>query len=151
MKNIYLAGPISGQTYKEATEWRNEVRATLTDLGIKVYSPMRHKEYLQNENDLTFKDFGQVLSTSKAIMARDYQDASRCDLLLVNFNVPHPQLSAGTIMEIAWAYANHTPVVLVDHPKFNYARHPMIKEAISVLAKDLVQAVEVVKHFLLEG
>ena len=45
-KHIYLAGPIAGCTYAEATDWRDSVTAAF-DPGIKGISPMRMKEWCQ--------------------------------------------------------------------------------------------------------
>jgi len=40
---VYLAGPIKGLTYTGATDWRDEAKDALYDIGIAGYSPMRAK------------------------------------------------------------------------------------------------------------
>lgn len=47
MKKVYLAGPISGQSYDGATSWREEAKEELSSWSdIIGYSPMRGKTYL---------------------------------------------------------------------------------------------------------
>ena len=46
-KTVYLAGPISGLSYGEATDWRQEVQAQLQRCGIHALSPLRAKVYLR--------------------------------------------------------------------------------------------------------
>ena len=43
---VYLSGPISGQTYTGATEWREWVRTRLQP-GINAVDPMRGKHALK--------------------------------------------------------------------------------------------------------
>lgn len=43
MRRVYLSGPITGCTYKGATEWRTQVRLELEDAGYMVLDPLRGK------------------------------------------------------------------------------------------------------------
>ena len=49
MKNlIYLAGPISGLSYGESTDWRQYVMDNLHE-DVEGLSPLRAKDYLKEE------------------------------------------------------------------------------------------------------
>lgn len=166
---IYLAGPITGLSWKEATEWRNWVTRELQPLGIQVYSPLRFKNYLSHLDkssvdpsdsavELSGKDDKPVLadhydefvlSTQKGIMTRDRWDATRCDVLLVNF-LNAKKVSIGTIMEIAWADSKRIPTIVVMEPD-NIHKHAMLLEAAGYVVKSLDEAVLVVKALLMEG
>ena len=88
---VYLAGPITGLTWKDATEWRDTVRCVLQPFGISCYSPLRAKNYLSHldENNGGIADSYpkelSPLSTGRGITTRDRWDATRCDVLFVNF------------------------------------------------------------------
>ena len=49
MRVVYLAGPIMGNDYSGATDWRREAASKLESWGIRAVSPMRGKENLGKE------------------------------------------------------------------------------------------------------
>ncbi len=142
---IYLAGPISGLSYSESTNWRQYVIDTL-DPAIEGLSPLRKKEYLKGEESLGDQYSDWPLSTQRGIYARDRFDCHRSDVVLVNL-LGTETVSIGTCMEIAWAAQNNTPVVLIMEPG-NIHDHSMIREACPFIVNDIDSAVEVV-HALL--
>jgi hypothetical protein len=76
---------------------------------------MRAKEALADLESISghgneYKDRGPF-ATSRGVMTRDFFDCNRADVVLVNF-VGAKTVSIGTVMEIAWAYQKHTPVVV---------------------------------------
>ena len=143
---VYLAGPITGCTYGDCTDWRGWVIDNLPQ-GIVGLSPMRHKEYLLERTsgaDLghvadQYPDF--VLSSQRGIFARDHWDCKRCDALLVNMQDAE-RVSIGTVMEIAWAHAYGKPIVLIMEDG-SIHDHSMLREACPFRVKDLDEAVEV--------
>lgn len=148
---VYLAGPISGLTYGGATEWRDGVIRDLAEFGIKGLSPMRCKEFLQNETDgfsKTCEKYGHinVLASPRGIMTRDRFDATRCDVLLVNL-LGATTVSIGTVMEIAWADACRTPIVCAMEAG-NIHEHAMVNEALGYRVDTLEEAVSLVKAIL---
>jgi nucleoside 2-deoxyribosyltransferase len=152
MKTVYLAGPISGTSYGECTDWRIRVVQELFDVGIKGLSPMRGKEYLSHVKEFTsdgdkYKPYG-VMSTNHGIITRDRYDATRCDVLLVNF-LDAPKVSIGTCMEIAWADLARIPIVCAMEASGNAHEHGMILEAIGFKVPTLEEAVLVTKMILL--
>lgn len=143
---IYLAGPISGQSFEESTDWRQWVMDGL-DPRVEGLSPLREKGYLKNLGDLTGSYEEWPLSTQRGIYARDRFDCHRADLVLVNL-LGAKMVSIGTVMEIAWAAQNNTPVVLIMEPTGNIHNHPMLLEACPFIVHDLDEAVTLV-HALL--
>lgn len=145
---VYLAGPITGQTYSGATDWRDFAKENLNTVGIDAFSPMRGKQYLLQETSIGDAYEASILSTSKAIMTRDFFDCQRCDMLMVNFREAE-RVSIGTCMEIAWAYANRKPVVLIIENRGNLHDHAMIREACGYRVDRVEDAISVCKSVLL--
>jgi nucleoside 2-deoxyribosyltransferase len=151
MKTVYLAGPITGLEYVEATNWRNDAKLLLALNGITGLSPMRGKEYLSEVKEFTmdgdkYSSFS-VMSSNRGIMTRDRWDATRCDVLLVNL-LDAKRVSIGTCMEIAWADAVRTPIVCVMEPTGNPHEHGMILEAIGFRTASLNEAIYIIKAIL---
>lgn len=148
---VYLAGAISGSTFGEATDWRDEVKRQLKENGIDGYSPLRGKEYLEKVGRIenaydTVGDFGTPLSTSRGIMTRDHFDVLTCDVVFVYLK-DAKRVSIGTVMEIAWAYAYRKPVVMVVE-KGHLHEHPMIFEAVGYEVENLQQGIDITVSIL---
>lgn len=136
MQKVYLAGPITGVSYGAAVDWREQARMFLAPFGVLGYSPMRAKDYLQDES--VIKSFYQAdtpLSTSRGIMTRDRWDVRTADLVLMNL-LGAQRVSIGTMMEAAWADLLRTPIVLVMEAG-NLHEHPMLLEAAGYVVPDL--------------
>jgi hypothetical protein len=152
-KDVYLAGPISGLNFGECTDWRDTVRLQLSMAGIRGLSPLRAKEYLAALGDakLTgtgeeYRDLG-LMSTPRAVMTRDRFDASRCGVLFVNL-LGATKVSIGTMMEVAWADLNRTPIVCVIEPTGNVHEHMMLTEAIGFRVATIEDGIKVTKAIL---
>lgn len=145
---VYLAGAITGLTYDGAEDWRAYAKSELAASGIKAVSPLRGKDYLRGIAALTADCAGygdlNCMSSPRGIMTRDRFDATRCDVLLVNL-LGAERVSIGTVMEIAWADAVRTPIVVAMEPKGNVHEHAMIAEAIGFRVSTLTEALHVVK------
>lgn len=157
MQTVYLAGPIAGLSYEGATEWRTAAADMLEVVsyggltGVKTLSPLRAKDYLPKDKPLTNEDIDKyaaisVLSSPRGIMCRDHNDATTCDVMLI-YLFGAKKISVGTVMELAWAYQNRTPVVCVMEAG-NVHEHPMVAEAIDFRVDTLDEAVKVVKSIL---
>lgn len=136
MRQVYLAGPISGLTYGGATDWRKQAVDVLAEAGIEGLDPMRGKDYLADVGVLEGSYEDWPLSTSQGITARDRFDATRCDLLLVNL-LGATRVSIGSMLEIAWADSRRTPIVLVMEKEGNPHDHPMIRECAGFITDSL--------------
>ena len=137
---VYLAGPISGLSYRRAQNWRDQAAAALKPHGINALSPLRCKEFLSELPEIgpTGENYAHMspLATPRGVMTRDRYDATRCDVLLVNL-LGADRVSIGTVMEIAWADAKRTPIVLVMEERGNPHEHMMIAEAVGFRVKTL--------------
>lgn len=148
MKTVYLAGPITGLTFGEADHWRATTTSALANFGIKGLSPLRAKDYLADHGPLLASGYmDRVLSSPRGIMTRDRFDATRCDVLLVNL-LGAERVSIGTCMEIAWADAQRTPIVVAMEPEGNPHDHAMIQEAIGFRVASMEEALHVVLAIL---
>ena len=141
---VYLAGPITGLNFDEATDWRHNAQLYLKSHGIEAFSPLRGKQYLKNLKELSanakdYEGFYSVLSSSRGILTRDRWDASTCDLLLVNL-LGADRPSIGTIMEIAYADAQRTPIVVAMEAKGNPHEHMMLTQAFDFRVPTLEEA-----------
>ena len=145
-KSVYLAGPIAGSTFDEAGHWRDQAREQLARYKIDGFSPLRAKGYLRALGSLSpecaVEGEAGVLSRPKAIMARDFFDANTCDVLLVNL-LGATRISIGTVMEVAWAFQKHTPIVCCIEPQGNVHEHAMLSEAIGFRVSSLEEGIAV--------
>lgn len=156
-KKVYLAGPIGGCTYNEAQDWRNLLSgllSTKSDGAIQGYSPLRGKGALRDAGTLSTVayPFYSPLATSKAILARDFNDCRTADLVIANL-LPHDEgapPSLGTVMEIGFAYALQVPILAIcAHPTNPVATHAMIESAVSFWATSLDEAADMACSILL--
>lgn len=146
---VYMAGPITGCSYGECTDWRQYAKQKL--LPIHGLSPMRGKEYLASIAKIsgTGEEYAHMgpLSLPQGVMTRDRYDATRCDVLLVNLlGATTPSL--GTVMEIAWADLKRIPIVCAMEAKGNPHEHMMINQAIGYRVETLDAAIHIVKAIL---
>ena len=155
-KHVYLAGPIAGVSYDDATQWRDSVKRNFLP-GIVGVSPMRMKEWLEGHEKID-NAYAWLLEekplewhiggSPSAIGTRDYHDVQNCDMLFAylprKYNEKRP--SWGTSFEIGWAIALRKPVVLVtDDPSLS--NHPLATTHIGFIVPDLAIGVEVVNAF----
>lgn len=144
---LYLAGPITGESWNGATSWRDYVAETLFDIGIECLSPLRGKNtYLVNEQVLDM-EYRHPLSTAKGITARDRNDVMTCDAILVNL-LGAQRVSIGTVLEIAWADAFRKPIILASDPG-GVHDHSMINEIAGFILDDLDEAIDIAIAVLL--
>lgn len=144
---VYLAGPIKGKTYNEATDWRAYAMAVLADRGHVGVSPMRGKEDLKDRGRLfgTRSDGSypeQPLSTTQGLFRRDIFDVDRCGAILANLEGA-TQLSIGTCMEIQRGYDLNKYVVTVLE-EGSVHDHAFVHQASSLVVPTLDQAL----HYL---
>lgn len=148
---VYLAGPISGCSYGGCTEWRVGVREQLTKYGIFGFSPMRAKDYLKDNENISAdgKDYERlsVMSTARGVMTRDRFDTTTADVILLNL-LGSTRVSIGSMVEVGWADANRVPIVCAIELAGNPHEHMMLSEAIGFRVASLEEAVKVVVNIL---
>jgi nucleoside 2-deoxyribosyltransferase len=144
---IYLAGPITGLSFDNAVDWRDEFNKLLPP-EIQGMSPLRGKTYLQNETEIAASYEDNVLSCARGIITRDYNDCRRCDILVANF-LGAKKVSIGSVMEIAWAKAFQTPVIMIMEETGNPHDHPMVTECVGFRVTSVEQAASIATVLLL--
>lgn len=145
---VYLAGPITGCTYAECTDWRTVVRDAVPS-HIQTISPMRGKQRLKEISSgskilMSYED--NPLTSVKGINTRDYNDVKRSAAVFVNFTGAE-RISVGTVMEIAWAKAFSIPTICVME-KDNMHHHSMLDYACGYVVETLEEGIEILKVLL---
>jgi nucleoside 2-deoxyribosyltransferase len=156
MKKVYLAGPITGCTWGESEDWRDEIVRLAFHSGrftnVEFFSPLRGKEYLKDEAEIKDSYSQHQMSTAKSIMLRDHHDVKTSDAVIVNL-MGAKRVSIGTVMEVAWAYERRTPVIAIMEPPVsqetgfeasqgNIHEHSMLNEAIWWRVQNLQDALK---------
>ena len=144
---VYLAGPITGESWGTATDWRKYVIEQLSP-DIDGFSPLRAKNYLNEETNIADSYEAIVLSSQRGIFARDSYDCMNCDLILVNL-LGASKVSIGTVMEIAWGWAFRKPIILVMEDDANIHEHSMLREACPFRVRTLDEGIHITKALLL--
>lgn len=135
---LYCAGPITGVSYSESTDWRKYVASKLPP-HIKAVSPMRGQEYLNSEESVRDSYEEHPMSSQKGITFRNRMDVMRCDMVLVNF-LGAKKVSIGSVMEVAWADAWRKPIIVVMG-KNNVHSHSILREASNFIVESLDEAI----------
>lgn len=139
---VYLSGPITHNSYDQATSWRDSFADALRVHGHIPLDPMRGKSFLSNQDDIAeerYQGKERPHLSDKALMLRDFNDVRAADVVLVNL-LPEGEkgMSRGTAYELAWAYAEQKLTVIVQDPASPLA-HPFIRET-GVIFGNLVEA-----------
>lgn len=147
---VYLAGPITGESWEEANEWRVEVSNHFKDNYPQLigFSPLRHKAYLQQEKKICDSYENMILSSQRGLFARDFNDVKTSHLVFVNL-LNTKIVSIGTVMEIAWADAFRIPIVLVMEKENNIHEHSMLREACPFRVDTLDDGIDITARILL--
>lgn len=145
---VYLFGPIAGQTYEQATAWREAATKQLAPT-IECLSPMRGKDFLKGPKIINGAYPEHILASAPAIVARDLLDLDRSSLLL-GF-VPYEEaLGVGSSIEIGYAVAKGKPIILcLDNPAAPLRQHPFIKALPRlVVVSELQEAIQLAQSML---
>lgn len=148
-KLVYLAGPISGCSFNGCNDWREDWIAEFDDGGnIECLSPMRGKKQYLKDLQAIPDHLSMPLCTPQAIMSRDYFDANRADVIVFNM-LGVKTRSIGTIMEAAWGYTRHTPMVwIIEADGSNPHEHAMLNQCMSFRTQDEEEAKHIVRAIL---
>lgn len=152
MKTVYLSGPITGLTYEGATDWRDEIRKQLADVGIEGVSPMRAKHYLKALNGpisghgREYAEMG-VLSQQQSAVARDRFDTQRVDVVLMNL-LGAERVSIRSMVELGWADAARVPVVTIIEKTGNVHDHMFVHGLAGFRVETLDEGLNIVKAIL---
>lgn len=131
-KSVYLAGPMEGCTYEEASEWRQEATHLLKRYGIKARNPI-------------VRDFREAFAKGltippEIIVEPDKADILQSDAVLVWYS----DKTTGTAMEILYAYYWFIPVVVVAIKK---PVSPWVVYHAEAIVDTLEEAIEYIRAY----
>lgn len=153
MSKVYLSGPITGLTYKEARfGWRQTFADRLRDTSpyTVCLSPMRHEGYLAEIKGKLDKAYPEhLLSHPRMIVSKDMLDIRESTIVVANF-LGAKKASIGTISELGYAYANGKTIITIME-KGSVHDHPFITELSNAVVSTLEDAVAIVSSLLSEG
>jgi nucleoside 2-deoxyribosyltransferase len=141
---VYLCGPITHLTYRDATDWRTTAARLLDSDKVETISPLRGKDFLKDTGVLHSGTYDGTFASAKGIVGRDHFDCTRADCLLVNL-VGAPRVSIGSCFELAWAFDRKIPVVLIMEKTGNCHEHVFISESYTYRVETLEEAVTLVR------
>ena len=103
-KMIYTSGGITGISEEEAIRWRNilEKRILIQSDCFDVFNPVEH---------YTFDDLENGIATDREIMLYEIMRLKQSDIVVYNCHYPK---SIGSAMELAIAYDNRIPILLLN-------------------------------------
>ena len=148
---VYLAGPVAGKSYSEATCWRREAAERLRRHAphIRCLDPMRAKEELRGVTAIKAGEGGSVFSP-KLTVARDLWDVARCDVVLLNL-LDAAEPSIGSMVELGHAAALRKLIIVIlpDDRTPEAARnphdHPFVRQTASAVVGSLEEALRVLE------
>ena len=157
-RSVYLAGPITGDTYEDARfGWRKEFEDMIHTYNvildredrITCVSPMRGKEHLLDIGDgplaADATRYQVPISTNKAIVTRDYNDVTRTSCMVANL-LKADRVSIGTMVEFGMAHTNRKPIILVMEDIGNLHDHGFVTEIAGYRVDNLREAAFIVQH-----
>jgi len=140
-RKVYLAGYIKGgDLLEKCVAWRNKIKEECYN-EVECLDPLDGKEYSSITEDGLKSSVPPM-----AIIQRDYMKVKECDILVSNldtFGGDRPM--TGTLMEIAWAYHWHKPIIVITTDK-NYKFHPFIVSSATIV-ETIEEAIELIKYY----
>lgn len=145
---VYLAGPITEDP--ETHQWRRKATKLLGEKFV-IDDPCSSKfdrESLKEAGGDAEKIHALTAKhQSEILLPKSFQSVEKADIVLVNLAIePSDRPIIGTIMEVAWAWANHKVIIAVVGPGY-YSKHPMITGTVNAWAPTVEEAVEIIKEF----
>ena len=152
-KLVYLSGPITGLTYKEARfGWRKAFEKML-EPGIGVLSPMRHEGHLAEMKNVPIEPDNlptHLFSHPKMIVSKDFLDIEECTIMVANF-LEAQKVSQGTLIEMGYAHALGRTIITVAPPQDKIHNSPFIEVISNVIVPTVKDAAIIVNSLLSEG
>ena len=146
MTTVYLAGPISRVTYRQATEWRLEATKLLQDNGITTSDPMVGKSAPEGGPDAIIDQSNSLGLRASEIFDRDMDNITHSDILLINLK--DFTGSIGTPFEMGRAWSEHKLMVVYNADR--WMSHPF-SQAFDYVALDLVGAVGIIESVVYQA
>lgn len=150
MSKVYLSGPITGLTYKDARfGWRREFADQMPP-SITCLSPMRHEGHLAEIKGKLAKEYPEHLfSHPKMIVTKDLLDIDVSDIVVANF-LGAKKVSIGTVSEMGYARGKQKVIITIME-KDNIHNHPFVTELSNAVVHSVEDAEAIVVSLLSEG
>lgn len=138
---VYLGGPITGLSWREASAWRASAGADLTRAGWKYLDPMRGEA-----EQFGFTEEETLPSTfagDREACIRDLFDIERSTVCLFNF-AGASRASVGSTTELGFAYAKQKYIIVVldeDNPH----DHLFVRGLASAVVESLQDALDLIR------
>lgn len=135
---IYLAGSMTGLTFKAMTDWRIKIKQELLKTSAKsltVINPVDYYNFSYPQHD-----------TEREVMEYDLWRLKGSDLVVVNFNNPD---SIGTSMELMCAKENNIPIIGLYEDNYYADMHPWLKECYNKVLFTMKDLINYVSEFYL--
>ena len=128
MSLLYLAGPIADCEDDECVSWRKDILEVYPDSA----NPMI-RDYRDNHHD-----------NINEIVVLDKRDIDNSEIVLVRFT----RISAGTMMEIIYAWSKGKPIIFWHDPDYPYEKlSPWIKYHCTTFVTSFDEACEKIDYY----
>lgn len=136
-KQLYLCGKMGGLTYKEYTQWREQIKVELlsrcdSNVDLTIISPpdFFHMEETLHDNELE-------------VMNWELNRVRNSNVVIANLNFNN---STGSNIEIYEAWRNNIQVVAL-WDKENYPQHPWIENMVTRTFKTMDELSDYVNYY----
>lgn len=143
MTKIYLAGPVTGLTYEEASAWRIEF-SSLLPLQMVALNPIGSETHLISAEVIPASSPGHPISNARSLVAKCRHMVQSCDVLVANL-LGAKQMSPGTVVEIGWADCLRKPILLIMENEGNPHDRPLVTELAGWRVQSLPDALQVIR------
>jgi nucleoside 2-deoxyribosyltransferase len=140
MSWVYLAGAITGHSFKEANAWRTLPTFTnkLVKNGWHPLSPLEGLDHLKDEKALDAYCEGV---DPGLVVSKDLDMIDLADAVIANLRIEGPP-SIGTMFELGYAYAHRKPIIVIRDDVESVYDHPFIDGTASQIVFHLDGAIE---------
>ena len=151
--NVYLAGPIAGNTTDEANDWRSKADNILAQDDIFGISPLRTEPVPDGDVYPLSVEHDALWGKTTAIAAKNRFDMDRCDITIAYLpdlhylHFEHDKTaygklpSIGTMMELGYLKGIGKPSVVWTTEPY-YINHPLVSSFADWIVPTLEQACE---------
>jgi nucleoside 2-deoxyribosyltransferase len=150
--SIYLAGPMSGLTWRQALAWRKVVEAELSSRW-RLINPVRAQVPEERMDDIipcpTQKNRKKVdlWVTATGVTAQDEFFIDQSDWILAHF-LGAEIVSIGTVWEMGYGWANNKKIITVLEPE-SIHDHGFVRRRSHVFTPSLDEAIQFFKAIAL--
>lgn len=141
-RTVYLAGPISGLSWTNATTWRRDAADLINKLEMGCIDPTHNITQPDDDTVFDWKEAWKGEGNDRRVFYEDIElGVLQADVVLVGYPTGF-QSSGGTAFELGVAYAYGIPIVIWNPTCAEI--HPFLDVPSYAWSRDLTQAVKFV-------